>query len=122
MMPPRLWQLSAPPCARKWTWSRYASSCLPSSRRRCSLPMSRCGCVHPNTTEHSGLLGEPLLLFPLKKYEEVRPKKYPHVQALRMKGDFNDGNQRAVLCPAHPCLSRRVSTTRSLLSALGAHP
>ena len=29
--------------------------------------ISRCGCVHLNTTANSGLLGEPLLLFPLKK-------------------------------------------------------
>src|SRR5215472_4434654 len=34
--------------------------------------MCHCGCVHLNTTANSRLFGEPLLLFPLKKDEEVR--------------------------------------------------
>ncbi len=49
-----------------------------------------------------GPLGEPLLLFPLTEDEEVkRFLAHPHFQSLSMKGDSNDGNQSAALCPAH---------------------
>ncbi len=46
MTPPRPWQLSAPPCARKWTWSSCASTCSTSFRRPCSQLLSHCGYVH----------------------------------------------------------------------------
>src|SRR5258708_3241173 len=38
--------------------------------------MFHCGCVHLNTTENSELIGEPLLLFPLKEDEEVRLREW----------------------------------------------
>src|SRR6266581_1660746 len=72
MMPPRLLQLSAPPCARKWTWTSCASTCWPWRRRRCSPHMSHCGCLHLHTLENSELPGEPTLLFPLRANEEVK--------------------------------------------------
>jgi hypothetical protein len=69
---PRLWPRSAPPCARKWSWANCTSTCLPWCRRRCSPPIARCGCVHLYMMETSGLLGEPPLLVPLRKAEEVQ--------------------------------------------------
>src|SRR5713226_5335281 len=37
------------------------------------------------------------------------------------KGHHHDGKQRAKLCAAHPCVTGRVSATRSLLSPSGTH-
>jgi hypothetical protein len=71
MTPPKPWQPSAPPCARKWTWTNCANSCWLWCKRRCSQPMSRCGCVHLNMMENSGFLGEQLL-FLLREAEEVQ--------------------------------------------------
>src|SRR6266699_6470978 len=91
MTPPRPWQPSAPPCARKWTWTNCANSCWRWCRRRCSLPMSRCGCVHLNMKENSGLLGEQLL-FLLREDEEGKGfLAHPHFHALSMKGNHDDG-------------------------------
>src|SRR5215467_5649089 len=103
---PRLWQLSAPPCARKWTWINCASSCWPWCSSRCSPRMSHCGYVHLNATEHSDPLGEPLFRFPLKENEAVnRLQAHPHVPSLCMKGNSDDGKERAArglrssMCP-----------------------
>ena len=41
-------------------------------RKRCNQHMSRCGCVHLNTTEHIRLLGEAIPLIPLTEHEEVK--------------------------------------------------
>src|SRR6266516_2194267 len=66
MMQPRPWQPSAQPSAMRWTWSSCASTCWLSCRRRCSLPTSRCGCVHLHKPAQSRQLGAALLL-PLKR-------------------------------------------------------
>jgi hypothetical protein len=61
--------------------------------------------------ENSGLLGEPILLFPLTEGEEVKGfLAHPHFQSLSMKGDSNEGNETAKLCPCvdyleYPCLN-----------------
>src|SRR5205807_8387800 len=79
------------------------STCWRWCRKRCSQRMSHCGCVHLNMTENSGLLGEPLLLVPLREDEEGKGfLAHPHFQSLSMKGDCNDGNQKAALCSTQP--------------------
>src|SRR6266700_3417669 len=86
-----------------------------------SQPMSRCGCVHLNMMENSGLLVVQLL-FLLREDEEGKGfLAHPHFHALSMKGNHDDGNERAALCPAHPCFFRRVITSGPLLSAFGAN-
>src|SRR5260221_6907022 len=46
--PPRPWKPSAPPCARKWTWTSCASSCWPWCTRLYSQLLSHCGCALQN--------------------------------------------------------------------------
>src|SRR5881409_987309 len=52
---------------------------------------------------------------------QPRMRCYLPTGVVSRKGQAYDGKQRAALCSAHPCFFRRVGTTRSLLSALGAN-
>ena len=55
-----------------------------------------------NTTEHSEPLGEPILLFPLRKDKEGKGfLAHPDFHSLSMKGYSYDGNQSATLCSTH---------------------
>src|SRR5258708_26554385 len=84
--------------------------------------MSRCGCVHLNTTENSGPLGEPLLRLPLKEDEEVKgflaSRYFP---SMNRKGDCYDGPERAKICSAYKRVIGRTVTARSFLPPPGAN-